>query len=255
MNLPFRSVAFGLLVIFSAAFARADYDFKETFTRSSVFDPAGAVVLENVNGNIEVRTWDKNEILIEGEKSAKTEAELGLVDLRIEISPDRAFVKVRLPKRERGFFSDGNIRAAVRFKVTVPKHAVLEKIAGVNGSVILENVHGLVNARTVNGGIKASNLGDTANLETVNGAISAEFSHVAAEQKLSFNTVNGQIRVRLPKDAGAKVHGSVVNGRVSCDFPLTLGEAKGRRLSGTIGDGRAFLEAETVNGRVSIESL
>lgn len=255
MTSPLRLVASAFVLFLTAGFARAGYDFKEAFTRSSAFDPAGAVVLENVNGNIDIRTWDKNEILIEGEKSAQTEEELRRVDLRIEISPDRAVVKVRLPKREGGFFSNGNIRAAVRFKVTVPKNAILEKIAGVNGSVTLEDVRGLVNASTVNGGIKANNLGDTANLETVNGAISAAFSHLAAEQKLSFNTVNGQVVVRLPKDAGAKVRGSVVNGRVSCDFPLTLGEAKRRSISGTIGDGRAFLEAETVNGRVSIESL
>ncbi|HEX2855673.1 MAG TPA: DUF4097 family beta strand repeat-containing protein [Opitutaceae bacterium] len=256
MNSPSRSVALGLILLFTAAFARAGYDFKETFTRAGAFDSTGAVVLENVNGNIDIRTWDKNEILIEGEKSAKTGEELALIDLQIELSAERAAIEVRLPKRAGGLFSsNGNIRAAVRFKITVPKNAVLEKISGVNGSVALEDIRGSVNAGTVNGGVKASNLGGDAKLATVNGAIDAGFSHVTAEQKLSFNTVNGQVVVRLPKDAGAVVRGSVVNGGISCDFPLTLGTAKGRNISGTIGDGRASLKAETVNGRVHIESI
>jgi DUF4097 and DUF4098 domain-containing protein YvlB len=250
-------LAVSVLSFFAAAFVRADDDdFKEAFTRTGAFNSTGAITLENVNGNIEIRTWDKNEILIEGEKSAKTEEELKLIELTIDLSHARTAIKVHLPKRSNGFFSSGNIRAAVRFKLTVPANAVLEKISTVNSSVVLDGLRGPVNASSVNGGVRASDLGGSAKLETVNGAIRAEFSNVAAQQKLSFNTVNGQVVVRLPKDAGFELHSSTVNGRVNCDFPLTLGKAaRGRTLSGTIGDGRASLKADTVNGSINIESL
>jgi DUF4097 and DUF4098 domain-containing protein YvlB len=250
-------LALSVLSFFAAAFVRADeYSFKEAFNRSGAFNSTGAITLENVNGNIEIRTWDKNEILIEGEKSAKTEEELKLIELTIDLSDSRAGITVHLPKRPTGFFSSGNIRAAVRFKLTVPANAVLEKISSVNSSVTLEGLRGSVNASSVNGGVFASGLGGSAKLGTVNGGIKAEFNTVAAQQKLSFSTVNGRVLVRLPKDAGFELHGSTVNGHVSCDFPLTLGKtASGRNVSGTIGDGRAFLNAGTVNGSIQIESL
>jgi hypothetical protein len=251
-----RLCYFLLLPIF-AAFARADdrYEFKEEFTRSGAFSPTGELVLENVNGSVEVRTWDRNEILIEGEKSAKTEEELGRIDLKLDLSESRAAIKVRLPKRSDVLFFGGDIRASVRFKLTVPRHAVLAKIAVVNSAVVIEGARGSVDASSVNGSVRASGLGGSVRLETVNGAIKAQFETVAAQQKLSFNTVNGQIVVSLPKDAGVQLRSSVVNGKVSCDFPIELGSGKqGRNLSGRIGDGRASLEAETVNGSIRIES-
>ncbi|MEO6567485.1 MAG: DUF4097 family beta strand repeat-containing protein, partial [Opitutaceae bacterium] len=194
-------------------------------------------------------------ILIEGEKSAKTVEELNLIDMKIELSNSRAGIKVRLPKRTGGFFSGGNIRAAVTFRLTVPASASLAKISTVNSTVSIDGARGVVNASSVNGGVRATGLAGPVSLETVNGAINARFDAVAAQQKLSFNTVNGKIVVSLPKDAGVRLQSSVVNGKVNCDFPIELdGKKSGKNLSGKIGDGRASLEAETVNGSISIEA-
>ncbi|MEO7411833.1 MAG: DUF4097 family beta strand repeat-containing protein [Opitutaceae bacterium] len=244
------------LPFFTAALAGADsFEFKDAFSRTGAFNPNGEITLENVNGSVEIRTWDKNEILIEGEKSAKTEEELNLIDMKIDVSTSRAGIKVRLPKRSSGFFSGGgNIRAAVSFRLTVPANAVLAKISTVNSSVSIEGARGVVNASSVNGSVRATGLAGPVSLETVNGGINARFDAVAAQQKLSFNTVNGKIVVSLPKDAGVQLHSSVVNGKVNCEFPIELGGKKsGKNLSGKIGDGRASLEAETVNGSISIE--
>jgi DUF4097 and DUF4098 domain-containing protein YvlB len=244
-------VAAGLL---ATSIARADsYSYKESFTRGGAFSATGSVSLENVNGNVDIRTWDKNEILIEGEKSAKTEEELKAIDLTIDLSDNRAAIKVRLPKRSGGWFGGNNVRGAVRFTLTVPATANLDRISTVNSGVTLEGVRGKANIETVNGGIRATNVGGSAHLETVNGRITADLDHVAASQSLHFETVNGSVNINLPKDAGVALRTSVVNGRVSCDFPLTLTKSSGKRnLSGNIGDGSASLEAETVNGSIHI---
>ena|ERR1051326_5154194 len=253
MKLP--HIALPFLLVFTAGFLRADYSFKEPFTRSGAFDATGVVTLENVSGNVEIRTWDKNEISIEGEMSAKTQEELKQIEMNIDVSPARTDIKVKFPKRDGSSWGGENIRANVSFKLRVPANAVLEKISTVNSSVTIEGIHGTVNASTVNGAIFAKELGGGAKLNTVNGTVEAAFSQVGADQKLSFNTVNGQIHVRLPKDAGFKLNGSTVNGRVSCDFPLSEMKKSWGGLSGTSGDGRATLKASTVNGAVRIESL
>ncbi len=250
-----RLFALAALAFSIAALTRADnYDSKETFTRTGAFDANGRVSLENINGDVDIRTWNKNEILIEGEKSAKTDEELKLIDLKIELSGSEATIKVHLPKRPGGFFAN-NIRAAVRFKLTVPATAVLEKIASVNSTVTVDGVRGSVRASTVNGSIHTMDLGSAARLATVNGSIHASFNALASGQEISCKTVNGQIHVTLPKDAGFELHSSTVNGGVDCDFPLESGKKRhGHSLSGKIGDGRASLEAETVNGGVHIAS-
>lgn len=245
------SIAFAFL---AAACAHADsYSFKEPFTKSSPFNAQGTLTVENVNGSVTVRTWDKNEILIEGEKSAKTEEELQRIDLTMAVSESRAQLKVRLPKRTDGWFGGNSIRASVRFTITVPATATLENVETVNSSVTIAGVHGAVHAETVNGGIHATDLGGDARLETVNGSIRADFATLAQGQRVSFETVNGQIAARLPKDAGFELHSSVVNGHIDCDFPIQLSKGHRRTLNGTIGNGGASVEAETVNGSISIE--
>lgn len=241
-------VAFVTLTLLHAE----NYSFKETFSRKEVFSPTGKIVLENVNGDVDIQTWDRNEILIEGGKSAATDEELKLIDLTIDLKESSATIKVRLPKRE-GFFSN-NIRASVSFKITVPTAVSLDKIAVVNSSVHINDVRGSVNAESVNGGVHAHNLAGNVKLETVNGEIVADVSSVSADQKLAFKTVNGSITVKLPANTGADTHASVVNGSIDCDFPLTVqGRIVGKKLSGKIGDGRAKLSAESVNGSIRLK--
>ena len=250
-----RLLALAALVFIAANLGRADnYSSRETFTRTGEFNPSGEVTLENINGDVDIHTWDKNEILIEGEKSAASDEELKLIDLSIDLTSARAVIKVRLPKRPGSFFFGNNIRGAVRFKLTLPASAVLAKIASVNGAVTLSGVNGSVHGETVNGSIHATGLGGDVSLETVNGSIKAKITNGRPQQKLRFETVNGQITVTLPRDAGFQLHSSVVNGSIDCDFPLESGKSKhGRTLSGKIGDGRASLDAQTVNGSIHLE--
>ena len=242
----------------TTAFLRAEsYSFKEPFDRSAPFNSTGEISLENVNGSVEIRTWDKNEIRIEGEKNAKTEEELKLIDLTIDTAPDRVGIKVRLPKRSGGWFWGSNIRAAVRFTLTVPATATLRKINTVNSRVVIDGVRGEVNASTVNGSIEATRLGADARLQTVNGGLTVSFDALVPTQRISLETVNGGITVKLPKNAGVSVDASVVNGGVSCDFPITLsgGGVHRHSLHGAIGGGGASLHASSVNGGIHLREL
>ena len=246
-------VAFGLV---TAIGVRADdYAFKEPFDKSGAFNATGAVVVDNVNGNVEVRAWDKNEIRISGEKSAKTEEELKAIDLTIDQSPDRAVVKVKLPKRGGMFFGD-SIRANVRITISVPATAKLEKIATVNGGVDIAGMSGGVQAESVNGHLKVTDLTGSVKLSTVNGGIDARFASLPAGSKVDTDTTNGGITLALPANAAASVDATTVNGGMHCDFPLEVsGKFIGRSIHGTIGGGGASVKASTVNGGVKIRKI
>src|SRR5436305_1994744 len=112
MKIRILLAALGAFVI-SVSLPAEGYSVKEPFSQKASFSPTGKITLENINGEVDVHTWDRNEILIEGEKSAKTDEELKLIDLTIDLKESNAAIKVRLPKRE-GFFSN-NIRASVSF--------------------------------------------------------------------------------------------------------------------------------------------
>lgn len=253
MKLPFLPLL--VIALTTVVSARADdHRYKESFSESGPFNRTGVVSLDNINGQIEITTWDKDEIRIEGEKSAKTEEELKLIELTIDRSASRVDIKVKLPKRRSGWFGNNTIRGGVRFKITLPASASLDRINVVNASIDIDGIQGAVDAQSVNGRIRAHDLGGNARLKSVNGGLSASFTRVAADQELSFDTVNGSIEVHLPADAGADVHAKVVNGHIDCEFPIEMqGRAGGKRLSGKIGDGRASLSAESVNGSIRIK--
>lgn len=254
MKLPvFGLVAFGLLTVLGAR--AEDYPYKEAFDKSGAFNATGAVVVDNVNGNVEVRAWDKNEIRISGEKSAKTEGELKAIELTIEQSADRARVKVRLPKRD-GAWVGSQIRANVRITISVPATAKLEKITTVNGGVDVAGMSGGVHAESVNGHVKVTALTGSATLSTVNGGIEAHVVALPGGSKLETETTNGGITLALPADVAAKIDATTVNGGLHCDFPIEVsGHFIGRSVHGTIGGGGATVKANTVNGGVKIRKI
>lgn len=243
-------LAAGLLL--TSSFALADsYSFREPIKQSAPFNADGVLTLTNVNGPVEVKTWDKAEILVEGEKSAKTEEELQRIDFTASLTPGDAKIKVTLPKRHDSFWGGNTIRASVRLTVTMPATARIGHLDTVNSNLTISGVRGDVKAETVNGRIDATGLSAYAHLETVNGSIHAAFASLSPTQSVHLETVNGSITATLPKDANADLRASVVNGTISCDLPITLGSGKHRHsLKGSLGKGGPELRAESVNGSI-----
>ena len=225
----------------------------ESFSKGGDFSATGSVSIENVNGKITVETWDRDAYAIEGEKKSKSAEDLALIDLQWELSSDRIELKVRLPKKK-GWFKLGNVDGQVDVVVKIPATARLDEITTVNGAVTITGVLGDVKASTVNGGIAASNLGGSARLRTVNGGVTADFDTLPPTARLKLETVNGGIKLRLPADAGASLRASVVNGHIDAEIPITMQGKIGRKsLNGTIGDGAAVIEMNTVNGGITIQ--
>jgi DUF4097 and DUF4098 domain-containing protein YvlB len=255
MKRPLLCIAFAALVS-APSLARADYSFHEAFTATHPMTATGEVTIANANGAVTIRTWDRAEVKIEGEKRAQTDEELKQVGISIEPSSAALVLKTNFPRRTSGWFGGDTIRAEVRLTVTVPATARLRAIDAVNGSVHIEGVRGAVTVHNVNGGVTATGLAADAALETVNGSIRAEFASIAADQKISARTVNGSATISLPRNASLALRARSVNGSISCDFPIRLDGGKSRRsLEGTIGDGGASLHSETVNGSIHVRQL
>lgn len=244
----------GLVALLSSARA-IGYDERATIDLTHALAADGSVTISNVNGDIEIRTWDRAEIHIEGEKRAKSADDLSRIEITQEFRPDHAEFKVKLPKKKSGWFGGGGtIDAQVDLVVTVPATADLASIRTVNGTLTVTGTTGRLNASTVNGRIEATDLAGDAVLKTVNGRVRADFTAVAPDADLTFETVNGGITLSLPRDTNAQVSSSVVNGHVETALPITLnGRVSRKKLEGTFGNGGARLKASTVNG--SIEFL
>jgi DUF4097 and DUF4098 domain-containing protein YvlB len=122
----------------------------------------------------------------------------------------------------------------------------------VQGDVVAEGLTGSVQVYSVNGSIRFSTMG-AGEAETVNGSITGAVGRV--DSRMSFSTVNGPIRLSLPRSAGAEVRADTMNGTISSDFPLQGAGTRSRtHLQGTIGAGGGRLDLKTLNGDIEIET-
>lgn len=223
----------------------------EESTETYAFNPGGSVSVENVNGDITIEAWDRNDVRVEYRITGGSEKAAGRVKVKINSDPDHLRIDTIYEQTNRWWGHDDG--ASVHYSLKVPASAHLRRIETVNGSVEIAGVAGEVEAETVNGGIRASGLRSDAKLSTVNGSVEAEFDRFGERQRVSMESVNGRVEVRLPEDADVEVRAETVHGSLRNDFGIAVDKGLvGSDLRGKLGDGSARLSLETVNGSIEI---
>lgn len=250
MHLPSpRLLTTALALILGATLAQAKVT--EKFAQTYPLDANGSIQLENVNGSVEIVAWDKNEVSLEAEKSARDQEGLTRMHLRIDSTNRRLTVKTELEKKWR--FWD-NMNAQVHYKLMVPAGVSLDKIEVVNANIIVTGVKGPAQLETVNGDIEAEGFTAAGEFHTVNGSVRVTYASLPANGSVSLKTVNGTCKLVLPKDAAFDLDADTVNGRISCDFPITLQNSGKHELRGPVNGGGARVNLESVNGSLSVAS-
>ncbi|MEM6937557.1 MAG: DUF4097 family beta strand repeat-containing protein, partial [Pseudomonadota bacterium] len=134
-----------------------------------------------------------------------------------------------------------------------PTGARLRSIETVNGSISIEGVTGEVDAETVNGSIEVSGIESDAKLSTVNGRVEAQLDRLNSDQRVSLESVNGQIIVYMPDNADVEIRAETVHGQLRNDFNLPVEKGMvGKDLRGRLGSGGGRLTLDTVNGSINI---
>ena len=220
----------------------------QEFHRTVPLSADGQVSLNNINGDVEISGWSKNEVQIDAIKTAPDQQRLD--DMRIEVdnSPNSVEIQTKYPEGH-----TNNNPGSVRYLLHVPQNARIDKIELVNGSLTVRNISGEIDANLVNGKLRASDLAGTADLATVNGSVEANYASLNNVREIKLGSVNGTVNLLLPQSPNAEVSASVVNGSISTDFPLTVkGRFVGKSMSGTLGSGGVQVELSNVNGSIHI---
>ncbi len=226
---------------------------EETF--SFTLNDGGRLSVENVNGSITVTGGSGNNVEIIAIKKADNQEALDGIEIEISHSPDSIEIETDLPESD-GWFNRNNNGAQVTYKIIVPAGTNLESVETVNGNVKISGVSGNVHAESVNGSLDCTDLASSASFSTVNGSINASFVKLEGQQKVKAETVNGRVTIRLPKDADVDVSADTLNGRINgSDFGLVTDKGFiGSDLNGSIGNGSARLNIDTVNGSIKLRS-
>lgn len=223
-------------------------NFQQTFELSA----DGRISLENINGNVEIEGWDRDQVEVNYVKKARTEAGLERMEVEIEHNGNRLEISTEYRRRDGDRqWDDGG---SVDFVLYVPRQARIHDLELVNGNLDLRQLNGQVAVEVVNGDIDAKGLAGGVEMASVNGKVNVAFDRLARGQRVELESVNGSLVVVLPRDADASIEAETVHGRIDNDFGFDVEKGRwvGSSMRGALGDGSARMELENVNGTIKV---
>jgi len=234
------------LVLLIAVPARAEVT--QEFHKTVPLNADGRVSLSNINGDVEITGWSRNEVQIDAVKTARDQQRLDEASIDVNVGGSYVEIETHYPSHLMN-----NNPASVHYTLHVPQNARIDKINLVNGALTVQKLSGEIEANLVNGKLHASDLTGTADLATVNGTIDANYTSLNNVREIKLKSVNGSVNLELPQSPNAEVEASTVNGGISTDFPLTVkGHWVGKNMSGTLGSGGVHIELSNVNGSIRV---
>jgi DUF4097 and DUF4098 domain-containing protein YvlB len=252
------------------------------------------VHLSTFDGPIEVRSWDRNEVLVEVEKRAADEEGLKSIQIRASKRANRVDVDVVRPSGRDTFVGFGiHISTQAKLVVSVPRQVTLEARSG-DGSIRADRLDGSITLRTSDGSVRAADIKGQLDVETHDGSItvddaegdirlstgdggittSGRFASLrvksgdgsvtvradrGSEMKSdwSVTTDDGSVAVYLPETFSAEVDAQTGDGTVRSDFDLKNADADTRHhrtLRGKIGEGGNLLRIRTGDGSINLRN-
>lgn len=128
----------------------------------------------------------------------------------------------------------------------------------VSGSVEAQSVTGDLGFHSVSGGLTVvDGAGGSVRADSVSGdmLIDLDLDPAAARPvDIALNSVSGQVAIRLPHPADARVEANTATGGVSNAFEdlRVSGQMGAKRITGTLGSGTGTLRATTVSGGIAL---
>lgn len=226
----------------------------EEFHQTYALTPDGRVELDNINGDVHISSWDRNEVKVDAIKYADTKERLDEAKIEIDSGKDHLSIQTKYPDHNQSWnWGSHNNPASVDYTLTVPRTARLDEIKLINGSLDVAGVGGEVRASCINGRLNARNLAGRARLGTINGQLNAQFDQLAGNS-IELSSVNGSLALTIPSDAKAEIEASTISGGIDNDFGLHVDRHQlvGHKLRGELGSGGTRIQLNNVNGRIDI---
>lgn len=211
------------------AATKFDHEFNYPAVEASLID------VKVANGNIVFKTWDKEDVKVEGKIKlyGKMDGDTPLEAFleRSQIDVDDEVISFQIPnKRVRAdlvFYLPARTYDHVSVKLLNGNITVEELKAkdvytkSTNGSITFNDIDAtMLEVEGVNGDIKVLNGEILDNIiETVNGTVTV----TAAPQTIAVSLINGDVRITAKENTLKKIEANSVNGNVKIALPLMLG--------------------------------
>lgn len=285
MRRTFTPLIFAGVILLAGCDVAQTARYKEDFRERREMASGSRLVVETLNGSVEIDGSGASGLEVSGTKHAESEDQVRA--MRIEIQSDSGTVRIRtvLPPGARR-----NLGAS--YVIRVPSGTIVERVETSNGrvsvtdvktvkrlrtsnaSVILKGTEGEVEVATSNGSVQAEGhrgpiVATTSNgnivapqaegfleARTSNGRINARLSRPDAGRLLTLETSNGSINFQLAELRGNDVRAITSNGSIEFGLPPGAGaDLRAKTSNGSIRSdfdlaGEGARSKSTLEGRI-----
>jgi hypothetical protein len=208
-----------------------------------------AVHVTTFDGSIEIRSWDRPDVLVVIEKRGPTRE--AVEALKVKTTQDGDTIELEVQKPAESFTGMGfHVSASAKLIVSLPQKSDIRARSG-DGSIQIAHVSGRIDLHTGDGSIRAEDIAGGLSLTTGDGSITVD----GAEGRLALETGDGSVNVtgklaavRLHTGDGSIVYRSQPGTAMEDDWDITTGD-------GTVSlylpsDFGAELDAHTGDGTI-----
>jgi hypothetical protein len=209
-------------------------------------DAGGRLEVSQIEGVVSVTVWDRAEM--------RVVADYDEDEGRLEIRQSGGTVHLSA----KGEWGEP---VYAEFDITVPRRMALEMagasldvgIEGAAGDVSVTASDGAIAATAVDGDVILDGItSDNVSVNAVDGDITYEGTIVDGGRYV-LSTHDGDLYVTIPDGANARISIDTFSGDLDTDFPVELeGDFGKKRISFTVGTGKALVELSAFDGTISL---
>lgn len=234
------------------------------FNGSYAVNEQTILIITNINGQVEITSWNGNNVTINAvKKSSFGQEELDKIDINVTSVGNYLNIQTK--------YTDlSAIRGSVDMNIKVPYTIRIEsvttsngaiqitdtngdiKTSSSNGAIIINTVDGYVSAETSNGRIEVKGTtGIKDSIRTSNGAITVEVADFRDD--ITIDTSNGPVAVYLNPSLNATIDMVTSNGQITFEgISLNVQLLEQTHVIGSLGSNGHKIDIHTSNGKIQL---
>lgn len=229
----------------------------QTYRKVVPLGPGGTISLDNINGDLDIRGWDREEVEITAEESRSDLFDrrgwnyYGRTEFQPKVQVDQfeKFIKIEA----RASQDEKNARP-VHFRISAPHSVHLQDIQIRSGNVFIADIFGNARVELEQGDITVENFSGSLDLSIWRGSVDAEVLDLRKDDSVRITTREGDITLHLQPEASVRIEAVAGNGEVTSEFDLGQ-KLPAEKVTGQIGTAEASVSLATLKGKIQLKKV
>ncbi len=226
----------------------------DEFHKNVPLSPGGTLSLENVNGNVEIHGWEREELEVYAEKTIQLPDQARFyVYPRKDIVPGIAFdqfedfIKIRTKN-----VAENTEVGFVDYTIDVPRSINLKDIVMRNGNIRISGIYGDAYLDLTEGDITVENFSGSLMASTTRGSVYASLFDLREQDEIVITSREGNITLLLQEKASANLEAVFPEGEISCEFELDVPPDE-KKIDTQWGENGPRISLTALRGNIRIE--